>query len=181
MANEYFGKVTKKGIQIIPVVITDFALGTLGSLIGVIVSSGMFSQTRGFLCKKIHILMAVGALASTEAIIIGINGNDGGVSGGYGVSNLPDLLNPEDTEDYLTDEELVKTNWHETSSIMMALGSGAGTVTIDKWISVGGGKGIPSPAGAGPEIHAFNPTGDSLTTGALLNGIVTFYGVWLED
>ncbi len=181
MANEYFGNTSKKGIQIIPVILTDVALGTLASLVGLILGVGMKATTRNFLVKKVHILLAVQGVANVEPIIIGINANDSGISSGLGVGTVSALLDPEAAEVYLTAEELVKTVWHETTSIIMGTAAGPSPLFIDKWVSVGGGKGIPTMAGAGPEIFAFNPTGDALTTGGLVNGCVTFYGVWLED
>lgn len=181
MANEYFGKVTKKGIQIIPVIITDAAIGAIATLVGVQLSSAWQAITRGFLVKKVKIALGVTGLATNESVIIGINANDGGIAGGYAAGLIASLLDPEATEAYLTTQELVKTNWHETGTLLHNIASGAGNLQIDKMISIGGGKGIPCPAGAGPEVHAFNPTGDTLTTGGLVNGIVTFYGVWLED
>ncbi len=182
MANEYFGKVSQKGIQIIPVVVTDVALATLASLVGLIIGTGMKAITKNFLVKKIHILLTVTGIATAEPVIIGIAANDSGVSGGMGVGGVSALLDPDASEAYLTQRELVNTVWHETVSMVGFVSSGPldGSV-IDKWVSVGGGKGIPCMAGAGPEIFAFNPTGDALTTGGLVNGVVTFYGVWLED
>ncbi len=180
MANEYFGKTSKKGIQILPVILTDVALGTLASLVALALGTGLKSIARNMLFKKVHILLAVHGLAANEPVIIGINGNDAGVSSGYGIGTLASLKDPEVVEAYLTSEELVKTVWHETPSILSNT-SATHMHTIDKWVSLGGGKGIPATAGAGPEIHALNPTGDALTTGGLVNGVVTFYGVWLED
>ncbi len=181
MANEYFGKVTKKGIQIIPVVITDAAIGSLATLVGVILSGALKGITRGFLTKKVNIQLGVTGLATNESVLIGLNANDSGISGGLAVGTLAAILDPEATEAYLTAEEVVKTVWHETYTLLHNIASGAGHLQIDKMLSIGGGKGIPSPAGAGPELFAFNPTGDALTTGGLVNGVVTFYGVWLED
>ncbi len=179
MANEYFGKVSEKGIQIIPDVVTDAAIGALASLVGTILdSSGTKAFGKNMLVKKVHILLAVHNITSGEAIVLGLNANDSGVSSGYGVGNLSALLAPGASSAYLAAEELVKTVWHETSSLVFG---GTETNTIDKWISIGGGKGIPVMAGAGPELHAFNPTGDAITTGALVNGVITYYGVWLED
>ncbi len=180
MANEYIGKTSEKGIQIIPVVVTDVAIGTLGSLVGLILSTGFKALTRNFLVKKVHILLVVSGMTNGELFVVGLNGNDSGVSGGYAVGSLSTLLDPEASGAYLNSQETVKTVWHETTSIMLG-----NTVTaqnmIDKWVSVGGGKGIPVTAGFGPELHAFNPTGDALTTGGLVSGVVTYYGVWLED
>jgi len=179
MANEYFGKVSKSGIQIIPDVLTDVALGTLGTLTALVIGTGTKAILKNFLVKKIHILLGVINLTAGETIIVGINANDSGVSGGYAIGTLSTLLAPELSEAYLTTQEFVKTVWHETPALVQ--GGGNDVTVIDKWVSVGGGKGIPCMAGAGPEVHVLNPTGDSLTTGALVNGVVTYYGVWLED
>ncbi len=179
MANEYFGKVSEKGIQIIPVVITAAALGTLGSLVGLILSSAFQATTKGFLAKKVHILLTATGIASGEGVIIGVNANDSGIASGY-ASVIGPLLDPNAREAYLTAAELVKTVWHETPSLLLNT-DGDGNLIIDKWVSLGGGKGIPSPAGAGPEIHAYNPFTGALTTGGIVSGVVTFYGVWLED
>ncbi len=180
MANEYFGKVMKTGIQIIPDVITDAAIGTPTTLVATNLSDQVKAITRGFLVKKVHINLIVAGMTGGEALIIGINANDAGVSGGFASTGLAALLDPEASEAYLTEQELVKTVWHETTS--MILGNTVTAVNhIDKWVSVGGGKGIPCAAGAGPELFAFNPTGDTITTGGIVSGCVTYYGVWLED
>ncbi len=179
MANEYFGKISDKGIQIIPVVISTAAIGQLVTLVGVILSSAFQATTKSFLCKKVHINLVVTGLTSGDACMIGINGNDSGIAGGYAATVIADLLDPNNRDAYLTAEEVVKTVWHETTSIV--LGATTAVNHIDKWVSVGGGKGIPSIAGDGPELHAFNPMNSTLASGGVVDGVVTYYGVWMED
>ncbi len=181
MANEYFGKVSKKGIQIIPVILEEATPGTLIKLTGAVLG-GMKAITRGFLTKKVKISLFIDGMTAGDGILIGINGNDSGIAGGFaaGVGVLAKLLDPEASDDYLITEEVVKTVWHETVSPQIQTTAG-GRQFIDKMISIGGGKGIPSVAGAGPEIFAFNPAAFSLTTPPKISGCVTFYGVWLED
>ena len=180
MANEYFGKVSKKGIQIIPDVITDSAVGSLNTLTGSILSSsGVKGITKNMLVKKVHILLSMNGMSNGDVLLVGLAANDSGIAGGMGASGLPALIDPEATEAYLTEQELVHTIWHETTSIFNGDLSNPET-RVDKWVSIGGGKGIPVMAGAGPELFVFNPTGDTITAGTV-NGQVTYYGVWLED
>ncbi len=180
MANEYFGKVKKSGIQIIPDVISTVALGAIVTLVSTILSSGVQGITRNFLVKKIHVSLAFQGATNGENFMIGIAANDSGISGGFASTALAALVNPEATEAYLTESELVKTVWHETVRVVHTANDGT-IATIDEWFSVGGGKGIPCTAGAGPELFAFNPMSGSLTTGTTVDGVVTYYGVWLED
>ncbi len=180
MANEYFGNTSEKGIQILPFTVSDAAIGIPSSGAGIILDSQAKAIKRNFLVKKVHLLLIVSGMTAGEAVIIGINGNDSGIAGGYGSGVASTILDPEASGAYILAQEVVKTVWHETTSILLG-----NTVTahnmIDKWVSVGGGKGIPVTAAFGPELHAYNPTGDTISTGGIVSGVVTYYGVWLED
>ncbi len=57
----------------------------------------------------------------------------------------------------------------------------AGFSVINETISIGGKKGIPIEKGIGIKAWAFNPTGNSVTTGAFVNGGYNLIGVFLED
>ncbi len=182
MANEYFGKVSEKGIQIIPVILQGVGLATLATETGIIVDGSSFqATTKGFLVKKIHLQIFWKGPAAEQPIIVGVCGNDSGVSGGFAAGVLAPLLDPNDREAYLTVEEIVKTVWHETTRILVESANQEGATLVDYWVSVGGGKGIPCPSGAGPEVFAFNAGVGTLTTGSSIEGLVTYYGVWMED
>ncbi len=183
MSNEYFGTVSKKGIQLLPFVVPAGVFGALGAEVGTVIDgSQMQGITRGMLVKKVHIMGYLNGLAANQPVIIGLAGNDSGVSGGFGAGAEAAIIDPEATDTYLTQQEIIKTVWHETCTIgCEGPSQGDGKLVIDMWASLGGGKGIPFAAGAGPELIAFNPADSALTTGGEFIGTVLLYGVWLED
>lgn len=182
MANEYFGKVSEKGIQILPATVVNGAFTNPLSKVGVVIDSTYKLITRNMLVKRVKISGYINGLTANEPVIIGIGANDLGVASGFAAGNESDLLNPEASAAYLNAKELVMTVWHETTQCLAEGPSqGDGKLVINETFSIGGGKGIPVNAGAGPELFVYNPSDSQLTTGGEFIGVYTIYGVWLED
>ncbi len=182
MANEYFGKVSKKGIQILVATVTAGVYLAPLTKVGVVIDSTYKSITRNMLVKRVAIHGYINGATANEPIILAIGANDTGVALGYAAALESSLLNPENTEAYLTAKEGVMTVWHETDTCLVEGPSqGDGKLVINENFSIGGGKGIPVMAGAGPELVMYNPSDSTITTGGEFIGIYTIYGVWLED
>ncbi len=183
MANEYFGKVSEKGIQILVVTVVAGLVTALTTKVGIVLDSTYKAITRNMLVKRVKINGYINGVAANQPIILAIGANDTGVASGHAAGNEGALLNPENSATYLGSAELVKTIWHETTQCMVRGPTDAGQsrLVINETFSIGGGKGIPCMAGAGPELTAYNPSDSTLTDGAEFIGTYTIYGVWLED
>ncbi len=184
MANEYFGKVSEKGIQILVIRVSGATFTTLAAGVGQPIDSNLKGITRNMLVKKVKIMGYINGMAANQPIIVAMGANDSGVAGGFNASTDAALIDPEASAAYLAIQETVRTIWHETSTCMVegpTDGSGGAKISINETFSVGGGKGIPCMAGAGPELFVFNPADSNLTTGGEFIGVYVVYGVWLED
>ncbi len=156
-------------LQILSQRMTEDALATLAANTALFTDTLMTGITTNFLLKKVRAEMMVEALTANEPVIIGI------CSGAMTIAEIAAVLNASIFGPAEIDEVAqTKMIYWETLRVVTSLHP---EYQIDQ--SLGGGKGIPQFEGVGWQWFAYNPSGGSLTTGALISGVAAYYGVWL--
>ncbi len=165
-------------IQNMPV--NDVALGTLGSRAALTLSSVMSTSIKNtFLVKKIKYFLHVNGLTNGQGDNILVVINKGDATAAEVAQALTELntVGPEDTTQMRTQDNAWNV-WQNTIRALSSRGS-ADNAYLSEEISLG--KGMPAISEQGIAVHAFNNDGSALDTGAVVNGLIQLYGVWLRD
>ncbi len=168
-----------KGLQTLTVRLNSDALGTLAANTSIKLN-GFDGFTRGFLCKKVMYAIAHTATATNDNVIIGLAQGTATVAEITTALSAMNISNPNDASNRIILDQW-KVVWFETIRMMHPDATGAGNAVLNESFSVGGGRGIPWNEDDGIQVFAYNPSTSALTTGAVIDGIVVFQGVWFND
>ncbi len=165
-----------KGLQVNPMRMNSDALGTLAAdtVVSLRADTGL---TRSFLVKRVlYNLSLVGAV--TDSVIIGLANGTATVA--EIASAIRDFISDPDDATAPGQAALHWIIWWETIR-MIGGTANAGSAIMNEEISVGGGKGIPALEDTGLQVFAYNPGTAALADSAVIEGLVTLQGVWLND
>ncbi len=169
----------QQGLQTNPIRMNSDALGALAADTALVLNSTFGSGlTQSFLIKQVLMMFAINGLTADESVIMGL------ANGSATVTEIlaaltQNITNPDDASSPPVAAQRIIILW-ETLRVFTGVGGG-GKATINEKISLGGGKGIPVKEATGMAIFAYNPSTGALTTGAVVNGLITLRGVWLND
>ena len=181
----YFGKLTTKGLQILPHLFSGSTFGALAATSGKKLGSSYDEIDKPFLLKKVHLRGYINGMSANQPVLIGYCSSDiSDTDLGNALDQSTVMATPDaDGQAYLTRSGLTRQVLHETVMIMVEGPSGGhgDRLWIDEVVSVGGKNGIPFPSGAGPALFVYNPADSALTTGGEFIGCNTLYGVWMDE
>ncbi len=166
------------GLQQLKQAITGAAIGTLTTRNTLLLNSSMVNIGRDFLLKNIRVLGQVTSMAAEEAIIIGF---------ARGLASTAEINRAMNDEQTSPDDPSNLNISQEKSAVFwqaQAITNGDSAGNRKDWIDIdtrigARGKGIPLFETDGIQAFAFNPTGSTMTTGALVDLDIRYSGVWL--
>ncbi len=160
--------------------VTNLALGTLAAKTALVLGQAFNGITATFLAKKIVYRMLISGVAADEGPFSIVTA-PGDVSASEATTALIEgnTAGPSDTTQMLTQDNAFAVV-RKTQTMFHPAGGPAVTAWyVDAEINLG--KGIPFSEGTGWQHFVYNLDGSALTTGAVVNGQVTVWGVWLRD
>ncbi len=175
-----------QGIQYLPVIVTDnTSLQSLNSLDSVSSINTLASQAESFLLKRWRFMGVVDLVSSNFFVLFYLNVP----SATSAETELGIETTPGDPADFSQWDEHVATKAVIWSSLFPVFGTDQVVTQIadqsirfdSGWLQVGAkGKGIPYGEGVGPEVHAYNPSGNIFQADLNMDGLVIFEGVYLR-
>ncbi len=168
-----------KGLQTLALRLNSDALGTLAADTTLSLTN-LSGISRGFLCKKVMYMVAMSAAATNDMVIIGLANSTATVAEITTALSSMNISDPNNATNRIKMDQW-KVVWYESLRILQPDATGAGIAAINDHFSVGGGKGIPWTEDGGIQVFVYNPSTSALTTGALIDGLVAFQGIWFND
>ncbi len=165
-----------KGIYNLPAAFRT-ALLTLNSDTALIIDNGYGTALkRAFLIKQIRYELGLEASDGDDMIIIGM-ANGGATIAEIASALATKLVDPGEASAWPSFISSKVILW-ET---VRAIPGNEPQAVLNETISIGGGKGIPMAVNKGIQLFVFNPSANSLTTGATLLGLYQIIGVFMND
>lgn len=160
-----------------PIRLNSDALATLAADTALIVNATFSTGlTRTFLLKFLDYHVRVVAGTPGESVIVGLAIGQATIAE-IAAALTGNITDPSDAVSLTTMAARAAIIWPSVRILDLSPTGGA---KLEERIPMGK-KGIPLQEENGMQIFVYNPSTSSLTTGALLNGIVGLTGVWLDN
>ncbi len=175
-----------KGIQYLPVIITDnTSLQSLNPLDAVSSVNTLASQAEAFLLKRYRMIAVIDLVSTNFMALFYLNAPSATSAEG----EVAIETSPGDPKDFSQWGAHVATKGIIWSTMFSVFGHKfVETQIADQslrfdsgWLQVGAkGKGIPYGEDVGPEVHCYNPSGNAYQADLNMDGLVIFEGVYLN-
>ncbi len=175
----------RDGIQILPDIIQNVQLSTLGPNIALQLSSTYSAALlKSFLMQKAQfeiLLEEIDPLDFNSHILFGL-----ARGGDVGVTEIAAALQKAQVEPDRKDQAIIRDVLHDTVRLFqpdrwsITVGDHA-SARLSYTVNLGGSKGIPFENGDGWQLFAYNVGNLAIPiSGSRIFGKVTYYGVWLD-
>ncbi len=156
----------------------NITLGTLGAN-GAVAFDATFAGTTNatFLVKRIRYLCSIDGVTVGQGPF-GVVLANGDVTGAEASAAYTEgwTTGPADRTQELTQDNAWNV-YHNSYELLTPFDDGSKWISSGDWISLG--KGYPMPEISGWQVFVISHDQGALTTGASMNGIVQYQGVWL--
>ncbi len=174
----------QSGLQFAPIRMNSDAIAALAADTALILNTSFSTGlTQSFLVKQLQYNFQAAGLTAGDSFVIGL------ANGTATIGEIEDALRllVNDPDDASSPGIAAQKNiiWWETLMVVGVPGAFTGSAGVseshNETISIGGGKGIPAKEGTGVSIFVYNAQTIAITTGAVVDGLITLKGVWLND